>query len=58
MDSDSVVANVLEIVVPVVAVALLVTPVVISVLKGRWWMGLVGLVGFVGGSQSFSVPLA
>ena len=34
MDLDSAVANVLEIVVPVLALALLVTPVVISALKG------------------------
>ncbi len=49
MDSDSVAANILEIVVPVVAAAGLGTLVVISALKGRWWMGLIGLIGTVAG---------
>ncbi len=60
MDSDSALANILEILVPVIALAVLATPVVISGLKGRWWMGLVGLLGFVGGFAimfgAFGVP--
>ncbi len=60
MDSDSALANILEILVPVIALAVLATPVVISGLKGRWWMGLVGLLGFVGGFVimfgAFGVP--
>ena len=47
VDSDSAIANVLEILVPVIALVALATPMVISALKGRWWMGLVGLVGLV-----------
>ena len=49
MDSDSALANILEVLVPMVALAILATPVVISALKGRWWLGVIGLVGFVGG---------
>lgn len=49
VDSDSALANVLEIAVPVVALAIIATPVVIASLKGRWWIGVVGLVAFVGG---------
>ena len=36
VDSDSAIANVLEILVPVIALAVLATPVLISGLKGRW----------------------
>lgn len=60
MDSDSALANVLEIVIPALGVALLVTVVVVPILKGRWWMGVVGLpsfiVGFVVGFGAFGVP--
>jgi uncharacterized membrane protein HdeD (DUF308 family) len=49
MDSDSAVANVLEVLVPTIAVAGLVALVVIAWLKGCWWMGVVGAVGFVVG---------
>lgn len=35
-------------VIAVIALAVLATPAVISALKGRWWMGIAGFVGFVG----------
>ena len=47
MDSNSPIANVLEIVVPVVAVALLLALVAIPALKGRWWAGVFGVAAFV-----------
>ena len=47
MDSNSPIANVLEIVVPVVAVALLLVLVAIPALKGRWWAGVFGVGAFV-----------
>jgi hypothetical protein len=49
VDSDSAVANVLELVVPVVALAVIATPVVIAALKGRWWIGVAGALLFISG---------
>ena len=53
MDSNAPLTNILEVVVPLIAIALIGTPVVISGLKGRWWMGVVGVVGVVGGFVVF-----
>lgn len=52
MDADSGLANVLEIMAPIIAVVGVVSPTVSSALKGRWWMGVIGAVAFVG---SFAV---
>lgn len=49
MDSDSAIANVLEVLVPLIALGVLATPAVLSALKGRWWAGVLGVAGFVGG---------
>ena len=49
MDSNAPLTNILEVAVPLLAAAAVATPVVISGLKGRWWVGVVGLVAFVGG---------
>ena len=35
-------------VIALIALAVLATPAVISALKGRWWMGLLGFVAVVG----------
>lgn len=48
VDSDSPIANVLEVLVPVVTVMGLLIPIVVAVLKGRWWAGVLGVVAFVG----------
>lgn len=47
MDPDSPIANILEVVVPVVAIGVLLAPIVISTLKGRWWAGVLGVGAFV-----------
>ena len=49
VDSDSATVNVLEIVVPVVALAVIATPVAIAALKGRWWIGVAGALLLISG---------
>jgi len=49
MDSNSALANALEILVPAIVIAGLITLVVTAWMKGRWWMGVAGFVGVVGG---------
>ena len=60
MDSDTAIANVLEILVPTVAIAGVGAFVLVAWLKGRWWVGVVGAVGFVVGFVfafgSFGIP--
>lgn len=47
VDSNSPIANILELVVPVLAVGVLLAPIVISTLKGRWWAGVLGVGALV-----------
>ena len=55
MDADSVSANVLEVLLPILGLLLIATPVVVSVLKKRW-LGLIGaIVGVASAAVTFVV---
>lgn len=60
MNSDSALANILEILVPTVVLVGLTATLLVSGLKGRWWTSVVGLVALVGGFSigfgAFGIP--